>query len=354
MNPFIRSLVRSLGAAGLALLFSAAALHAQHDATSGGSTMIRGFTDIDYSAGDRNSGTKAGFRLGQFDLYISSPLAERFSFVSETVFEFDEGTGAFAVDVERVIVSYAVDEHFRLSGGKMHTPIGFWNNAYHHGQALSPTIDRPLLFRFEDQGGALPVHTTGVQLSGRDLTAGHVGFDALLGNGLGNHPVPDTNATTSFTLALHSQVTPSLRIGLSGYRDHAVAGTPTPRGDLLLASMTQLIGGGFVTYFADRLEGIAEYQQVHNSSAGAASRSPGWFVYGGVRVASRLVPYAVHDQLELAANDPYFAPADVKREILGLRFEQSAAVVLKLELRSIDRQSLPRATDAGIQLAVAF
>jgi hypothetical protein len=62
----------------------------------------------------------------------------------------------------------------------------------------------------------------------------------------------------------------------------------------------------------------------------------------------------VHDQLRLATNDPYFAPNDVKRETLGVRFEQSAAVVLKLELRSTDRPGLARATDGGIQLAVAF
>jgi hypothetical protein len=353
MSAAMKCLRRALGVATIAFPLAAASLQAQHD-MGGGSTLIRGFTDVDYSAGDRNSGSRPGFRLGQFDLYISSPLTERFSFVSETVFEFDEAAGSFALDVERVIVNYALDEHFRLSGGKVHTPIGFWNNAYHHGQALSPTIERPFVFRFEDEGGPLPVHTTGVQVSGRDLTAGHVGFDILLGNGLGNHPVPDTNATASLTLALHSQLTPSLRAGVSGYRDHAVAGTPTPRGDLLLNPMTQLIGGGFVTYFADRLEGIAEYQQVRNSSVGVTTASPGWFLYGGVRMGARLVPYVVHDQLRLAANDPYFAPNDVKRETLGLRFEQSAAVVLKLELRSTDRPGLARATDGGIQLAVAF
>jgi hypothetical protein len=62
----------------------------------------------------------------------------------------------------------------------------------------------------------------------------------------------------------------------------------------------------------------------------------------------------VHDQLTLASNDPYFAPNDVKRETLGLRIEQAATVVLKLELRSTDRPGVARSTDAGIQFAVAF
>lgn len=168
----------------------------------------------------------------------------------------------------------------------------------------------------------------------------HLGFDMLVGNGLGNRPTTDTNSTPSVTAALHSQLTPSLRVGVSGYTHHAVAGTPTPQSTPLPAAMTQVITGGFVSYFAERLEGIAELQQVANRSAGITTSSPNWFVYGGVRVSPRLVPYVVHDELRLANNDPYFAAAQVRREIVGLRFEQTAAAVLKAELRSTDRRGL--------------
>jgi hypothetical protein len=347
--------MRPLALALAALPLIGGTLQAQHDMPGGsGGTVIRGFTDVGYASGGKNVGRNAGFGLGQFDLFITSALADRVSFASETVFEFDQAAGSFVLDVERVIVGYELTEHFRLLGGKMHTPIGYWNNAYHHGQVISPTIERPFLFRFEDNGGALPVHTTGVQLSGRDLTAGHVGFDVLLGNGLGNHPTNDSNATPSLTVAVHSQLTPSLRVGLSGFGDRVVAGTPTPRGDFTANAMTQLIGGGYLSYFADRLEGIAEVQEVRNESNGVRTQSPGWYVYGGVRVAPRLVPYAVHDDLRLADTDPYFAPERIRRETLGVRFEQNAAVVLKAELRSTDRRGVPRATDAAVQLAVAF
>jgi hypothetical protein len=322
--------------------------------TSGSSTSIRGFTDVSWLSGGGNTGRRPAFGVGQFDLYITSRLADRVSFNGETVFEFDQAKGEFVVDVERVVVAYAIDEHFRLSGGKVHTPIGYWNNAYHHGLALQPTIERPLLFHFEDDGGALPIHTVGVQLSGRDMTEAHLGFDVLLGNGLGNRPASDTNATPSLTVALHSQVTPTLRVGLSAYRDHRVAGSETKYGLPLAAPMTQVIGGGFVTYLGDRAELIVEGQQVTNSSGGRDTRSPGWFGYAGWRVAPRLVPYLVHDQLRLAEGDPYFVADDTRRETLGLRWEEAASVVLKLELRSIDARGFARATDLGAQLAVAF
>lgn len=351
------SMTRSTLLAVAALSLAGTPLAAQHDQMGGGTgtaTVIRGFADVGYLTGGWNTGRNPGFALGQFDLFISSALADRFSFVSETVFEFDQPAGEFVVDVERVIVGYALTEHLRLSAGKMHTPIGFWNNAFHHGQALSPTIDRPMLFRFEDDGGALPVHTTGLQLSGRDLGPAHLGFDVLVGNGLGNHPGPDTNSTPSLTMALYSQVTPALRVGVSAYRDQSVAGTPTPQEVPLANDMRQVIAGGFASYFAEQVEALAELQQVTNRSAGVTTTSPNWYVYAGARVAPRVVPYVVHDELHLADGDPYFAPQKIRRETLGIRFEQTAAVVLKLELHSTDRRGVPRSSDAGVQVAVAF
>jgi hypothetical protein len=340
------------------LSLAARPMSAQHESMGApgviGSTVIRGFVDVGYLSGGNHTGRNPGFELGQFDLFISSALADRVSFVSEAVFEYDKAAGEFAVDVERVIVGYTLTEHLRLSAGKMHTPIGYWNNAYHHGQALSPTVERPMLFRFEDDGGALPVHTMGVQLSGRDLGPAHLGFDALVGNGLGNHPTADTNSNPSMTLAIHSQLTPSLRVGLSGYQFRGIAGTPTPQGTPLAEDMRQTIGGGYLTYFAERLEAIAEMQQVSNNCGGVTSTSPNWFVYGGMRLGQQFVPYAMHDVLNLAQGDPYFVGMKVNRETLGLRFEQSAAVVLKVELRSTDQRGTPRATDLGAQVAVAF
>jgi hypothetical protein len=347
--------MRSLALALLALPLLGASLSAQHEMPASGSTTVfRGFTDISWRSGGMNTGRQPAFGIGQFDLYITSAVSDRVSFSGETVFEFDDVKNEFVVDVERVVMTYKLDDHFRLLGGKVHTPIGYWNNAYHHGLALQPTIERPLLVHFEDDGGALPIHTVGVQLSGRDLTDAHLGFDMLLGNGLGNRPSFDTNKTPSVTVAMHSDITPSLRVGVSGYGDKVVAGTLNHRGDVLSADMTQTIGGGFLTYLTSGIEAIIEGQQVRNRSLGVTTMSPGWFAYAGYRVAPTIVPYFVHDQLKLASNDPYFLADDTRRETLGLRWEQSAAAVFKLEGRSIDRRGYERATDLAAQLAIAF
>jgi hypothetical protein len=318
-------------------------------------TVLRGFTDLTYLTGGNNTGRTSAFGLGQFDLYITSRVTDRLSFLGETVFEFDDASSEFVVDVERVIAQYALSDHLRIDVGKVHTPLGYWNNAYHHGLVIQPTINRPQLVQFEDDGGLLPIHTVGVQLSGRDLSAAHLGFDVLLGNPLGNRPSSDArNEATSVTLALHSQITPSLRVGLSGYRDELRTGSKTIGGDTLSAPMTQTIGGGFVAYFSERAEAVLEAHEVANRSAGRTTTSPNWFAYAGVRIGERVVPYVTHEDVRLAEGDPYFSSDRFRRETLGVRFEQSARAALKLEVRSLDRRSLPRAGELGLQLAIAF
>lgn len=318
-------------------------------------TAIHGFTDVTYLTGGNNTGRTSAFGLGQFDLYITSRISERLSFLGETVFEYDDAAGEFVVDVERVIAQYALTDHLRLDAGKVHTPLGYWNNAYHHGLVMQPTIERPQVVQFEDDGGPLPVHTVGVQLSGRDFSEAHLGFDVLLGNALGNRPSSDgRNEAASVTVALHSQITSALRVGVSAYRDELHAGSATPRGDSLTAPMTQTIGGGFLAFFAERAEAVVEGHQVANRSAGRTSSSPNWFAYAGVRVGGRVVPYVMHEDVRLADNDPYFEGDRFRREIVGVRFEHTARSVLKAEVRSKDRRSYDRATELGVQLAVAF
>jgi hypothetical protein len=342
---------------GALLLLPASAVHAQMADPMGDElrTSLRGFLDVDYLTPDANIGRKSGFYLGQFDLYITSRLSDKLSFLSETVIEYDAATNEFGVDLERAAVVYALTEHLRLTAGKMHTPIGYWNNAYHHGTVMQPTIERPQVVQFEDGGGPLPVHTVGVQFSGRDLSDAHLGFDVLVGNGLGNRPVPDdVNNSQAVSVAVHSQVTTALRVGLSAYRDHLAIGSSTLRGVPLAAAMDQTIGGGFVSYFDGHAELVVEGHRVANESAGRTTSSPGWFAYGGVRVTDKLVPYVLHDDLRLAANDPYYPGGHTRREVLGVRYEQLSTAVYKLELRSVDREILPRATELAAQLAVAF
>ena len=341
-------------AAGLAIALTvvAAPTHAQE-------TKFHGFTDVTYRNGRRLSDTSA-FALGQFDLYVTSRLAEKVSFLSETVFEFEPDAGEFVVDVERVIVTFAPTAHLRFAAGKHHTPIGFWNNAYHHGAAMQPTIERPGLFDFEDEGGILPIHTVGILAAGRDLTRAHLGYDVLVGNNIGGTAESDTRAAKSVTLAVHSQVTSMLRVGASLYSDRLAAGTATLRGDSLAFETTQRIFGGFVAYQGRAIEVIGEYQGMRNtpdapstSAVGPVTTATGIVGYAGYRVGA-VVPYLVYDETRGPNNDVYL-PAGTNREgTFGLRYEYAATTVFKLELSRQAKSGTPTASVLTLQVAVGF
>ena len=69
------------------------------------------------------------------------------------------------------------------------TPLGYWNEAYHHGALLEPTVDRPEALKFEDDGGILPVHFVGLEFSGKaPLAGGDLGYEACVANGRGAMP----------------------------------------------------------------------------------------------------------------------------------------------------------------------
>lgn len=317
-------------------------------------TMIRGFTNVDYRASDDSAGQK-GFNLGQYDLFITSRLTERWSFLGETVFEFDPDINDFHVDVERVVIGYTINNHFRVDAGKHHNPLGYWNTAYHHGAVMQPTIDRPPLVAFEDDGGPLPIHTTGVMASGRDLGPAHLGVDVLLGNGIGATADGDNNNAKSVTVAVSSQVTSQIQVGVNGYLDHLAAGTQG-LGLLALAEpMRQSIVGGYAALMGSALEGIAEYQHIANAPSGLSTTSnDGFFVYGGYRVG-RWVTYARYDQFDVAAADPYyFGMPSYKGGLVGGRWDFSAMTTGKLELRRNEPTGSKKVNELAAQIAIGF
>jgi len=198
MKRFVPRTRSAAGAAALGM-----ALAAWSSPAAGQDTTIRGFADVTYTVSDQDGGRNA-FSLGQYDLFISSRLGEKWAFLGETVFEFVGG--GFLADVERVVVEYRHSPRFRVALGRMHRPIGYWFTAYHHGALLEPTIDRPLAFRFEDEGGILTSHDVGLRLSGQDIGALNLGYDVLVGNGVSATPVQDLNEGKSVTARLFTQV----------------------------------------------------------------------------------------------------------------------------------------------------
>src|SRR6266478_4777335 len=144
--------------------------------------QIRGFGDVDFSATDQK-GSVSGFNLGQFVLHFASPLSEKVSYFGEVSFTA-QPTG-YDLSVERTIIRYDYNDYFKLSFGKYHTPIGYWNAAFHHGAWLQKTIARPEMIKFG--GTFIPTHFVGVEAEG-NIPSGGAGlsYNVGVGNGRGS------------------------------------------------------------------------------------------------------------------------------------------------------------------------
>src|SRR4029077_14259464 len=140
---------------------------------------FRGFGNLNFSAPDDPT-TKSGFTLGQFILHVASPISRKVSVFGEMI--FTAAPTSYTLDVERYLIRYDLNDYFKLSFGRYHTPINYWNTAFHHGLWLQTTIDRPEMIRF---GGRFqPVHFIGMLAEG-NMPSGMLGLGYSVGVGNG-------------------------------------------------------------------------------------------------------------------------------------------------------------------------
>jgi hypothetical protein len=297
---------------------------------SGQQTSIRGFADVTFRVSDDDA-ENSSFQLGQYDLFFSSRLGEGWRFLAETVFEYDGGS--FIVDVERVQIHYAVAPGISLVAGKQHTPIGYWNTEYHHGSLLQPTIQRPSMYLFEDEGGVLPIHTMGLGISGRGIGKQSLKFDVLLGNGIGSSPVEDNNGDKSVTVSVSSRLHSSARVGVSAYTTAVTAGVAAPDGHEVEENFRQSILGPTVVYDGRRLEMRAEYLRIWNGTDARTTATNALYAYLGIR-SGRLVTYGRFDRIASELGDLYFENDESNQYVVGARWDASALSVLKFEFQT--------------------
>ena len=300
------------------------------------------------------------FALGEVNLFTVSHLADNVSFVGEIVFESEtDGTGT--ADVERFFVKYAVADWFWISLGRHHTALGYWNEAYHHGLLLQPTVERPEELKFEDHGGILPVHSVGLAMGGR-VFRGPWGFEycSNFGNGRGltSHDVEtsfDLNDQKAFTLRLTGSYESTRRVmfGPMIHLDRIPADPATPGRE---GEMKERILGGYATYLGETLQLISEYYHVRHEdlSTGNVYTSPTWFLTS-ICDLGKLKPYAGYDHMDLDRADPFYDPeiTALERFLTGLRWDLNSFNAIKFELRHDIRPGV-RSNGVAIQTAFTF
>jgi hypothetical protein len=316
-------------------------------------TQIRGFVDV-IAAYQQD---KSAFILGEQDLFITSELSDRISFLGESVFKYSATSPTlFDVSIERVIMKYNYFENHNVLLGKHHTPLNYWNDTYHHGRVFFPTIYRPLMF----STGIIPLHTTGISLQGLNLGAIKFGYDVMLGNGIGSSDVGDNNIFKSLTAAIHIKPIDGLRIGASYYRDiissnslstHLHGGSVNK----LSRSLQQQLFTGSISYFRNNFEFLSEGTMAYNhtDSTGNAKTAV-MYVYAGYRIKDKFIPYARFDWSEYGNNEIYFKKDNTTSYLIGLRYQINFLAVIKFEYEHVTSKLTGLTDKYTAQFAIGF
>lgn len=281
------------------------------------------------------------FELGEHDLFLNSAFNDRISFLGEFVVRYTKGTPtAFSASIERARLKFDYYKNHSVIAGKIHTPINYWNDVYHHGRVFFPSIDRPTSFSY-----LVPLHNLGIQFQGQNLGKWNFGYDVVIGNGMSGSDVFDDNLSPATTVAVHVKPTDNLRIGASYFYDYLadasvhgvhIGHTTSPshvhvegyKGPMNYNLISQSIA-----YFGEKHEFLNEfvYNITHTDTLGFANNLSN-YTYYGYRIKNKHVPYAILDWVSIAKNDLYTYHYDIMKMWLGYRHEFSETLNVKAQL----------------------
>jgi len=317
--------------------------------------QFRGFTDFGFT--DTNQkGTHSTFTTGPFNLFMTSRLSDRFSVLAELLIEFDPSNGVH-LDLERSELHYTPSDYFNLTAGRFHTAIGYYNTAYHHASWLIPTVTRPFLFAFEDNGGILPTHNVGLSATGA-IPSGPLGlhYIAEIGNGRSANALStvqvqqDDNSRKSYTFAAFSRpaAIPGFQTGFSVYGDRLY-----PNG---LPKIAETIWDGYVTYHPSGFEFTTEVLDLRHAEEGrnVIFHIPGFYSILSKDIGRGVKPYFSWEYLNVARNEPLWGNSIGLRHgpSTGVRYDFTDFAAFKLEYFRLMRRAQPGVD--GVRADIAF
>ncbi|MFI5204013.1 MAG: hypothetical protein ACHQF2_05905 [Flavobacteriales bacterium] len=315
-------------------------------------TQIRGFIDI--NTGYDFDNEKLQFSLGEQDLFITSDLTDKISFLGESVFKFSSTSSTkFAISLERAIFKFNYWGNHSFFAGKVHTALNYWNDTYHHGRLFFPTVGRPELFN----QNIIPLHTTGIGFSGENLSAIKFGYTLMVGNGIGSTDISDDNFAKAVIAACHIKPIDGLRIGLSAYFDKIVGNVHDHGGGVVHVhdEITQTIYSGSIAYFKNNIEILTEGSMCTNSTDSLKNKvTNAAYFYAGYRIKNIIVPYFRFDYLDFDTGEMFFAPNKTNAYAVGIRYEMSYLTSFKLEYQYKKVGNPDFTNNIFLQVAIGF
>ena len=302
-------------------------------------TQFNGFGHLEYAL-MLEPEQSSSFSIGEHDFFVTSKLSNKISFLGEYVFRYNINSPSnFVSSIERSLIRFNYKGNHSVIIGKIHTPVNYWNDVYHHGRLFFPTINRPLAFSY-----FVPLHTLGIQLQGQNLGKLNFGYDFVVGNSLNSTDNFSTNFTPSVSLAMHIKPVDGMRIGVSYFYDylkennsgvhsgHSTSPTFQPQNPYK-GPLQFHFAALSMAYFSPKIEVLNEfaYNLTNTDSLGLANNFTN-FTYIGYRIKDKHVPYMLFDYLETAKNDLHTYRHNQIRMSLGYRHEFNPYANLKFQV----------------------
>jgi hypothetical protein len=180
----------------------------------------------------------------------------------------------------------------------------------------------------------MAIHTTGLWANGDNIGKLRLGYDLMVGNGIGSSPVWDNNNAKSITANLRIEPIEGLKLGVSTYNDFIAAGSSTPfRADTIVGVNTnQNIYNAYLVLKKSNIEVISEYYKIQNSNNKINKSHDAFFVYAGYTI-NKFTPYVQYDYIKYDATDAIYVANNKSLYTIGCRVEIAPLAVFKIGYR---------------------
>lgn len=356
------------------------------DAATPPALQILGYGDVNLVAEDNGDDPHTNqFRLGELNLLFLSNLSESWRVLVDSVVRVEDNE--FATELERMIVTYAPRDYFELGLGRYNISFGYYSSTYSHNTYFQTAASRPVLFEFEDNGGILPEHNTGLTVTGRlpgplrprylievgngqqlrstetpsaatnDLTT--PGIATAIGEGGSAHDagqatdagqtVRDENRWKAVNLGLQIRPTrvPGLQLGANLYYDRLGAQD--------LPAVREQVVGAFVAYLNEQWELLAEGVRINTRREGGRQFSSGGFYTQVARQIAGVRPFARYQDVKVPEGEPALGPAfHTRGPSVGLRLDPAPFVTMKFQVDRFHFDDRGAATSFVTQMSFGF
>lgn len=269
-------------------------------------------------------------------------------------------------EMERLQVGWLIHPTATLWLGRFHSPLGFWNSEHHNGAFMQTTITRPGILDFEDEGGVLPTHITGLLAEGTyDRERGVFNYAFSIGRGPELEgelkPVNITDFRDGGDLAVSARLSYrplDERVGeFGGFAGYA----RIPVRGLVVGEGEQTVAGVFYSMRSDKLRLIGELFYVGAHLRGPAREEEVSFGAGYLQVEYQARDeWTVFGRMEDTSNAKNNAYLDqnpeflYKRTVAGARFELNNQQALKLEVSRNERQDDASFSQVSMQWSMVY